>query len=61
MNNSREYEATQNERGVSSLSSQMAGKGNFGNIYVNRAQQENRNVFIPENFERFVSFLISHE
>ena len=27
----------------------MAGKGNFGNIYVNRAQQENRNVFSHED------------
>ena len=49
MNNSIEYEVTQNERGVSSLSSQIAGKGHFVSIYVNRAQQEHRNVFSHED------------
>ena len=35
--------------GVSSPSSQMARKGNFGSMYVNRAQQEYRNVFSHED------------
>ena len=49
MNNSIEYETTQNEKGVRSLSSQMAIKGHFGSIYVNRAEQEYRNVLSHEN------------